>query len=817
MKEIDESFALAFGKNFFDTLDLIPQSIGILDLNASVVFVNKCFEKENNIPASKLMGKSLLDIYKSQNYRERMFEYFQKMRSMEVKPGTFINKIDGLDSVDGMIVHKTDWDYLKSEDTLLGFIFSSTDTSEYTLVKQNKEIAEEKLHQMKELEGKNLNKLTLALEASNQGLWEWDIATDEIEYDDRYFQMLGYQKEDFIAVPNVWAHLVHPEDIEKYNTWFDLFLRGKIDKYEVRYRMKSASGKWVWILDKGQIIKKDKNGKPSRMIGVHLDIDEIMTKNKKIEELNENLEFAMNVSGAGVWEFKFADDFINSQKRFPKRPKDFKRLLDGSDENFIKSFDLVHPDDKERLYDTLFNCQTENKERISLKIKVFFVKYNAYRWVFVEGEIKERNENGRLVRMIGTYKDINDIKLKEKEIIQTNERLEFQKKHTDELNKILIERNFELNYTKKLLEMVLKSAKMGISKYNLRKNTSQYDDVCSTIFGYDPSSGTDMPWLGQVLDEYKEYVLSTVFDYCGSVIPEYDVQYQFRRPDGKIIWIHEKGEIVEYDDEGRPLLLLGSVKDITAQKEFERLLVKAKEDAEKVSVLKSDLVSNVNHELRTPLTIIMGLTETMLMSEQDPDKQRFLNQIFESSNRLLELISDVLDLSKIESGSKMLKQTKTQIRAFIRNYFSDIQIQAEKKKLKTRYMVDKDVPVYIKIDQGKLIQIMNNLFGNALKYTEKGQIGIRISLEKDNIAFYIFDTGIGIPSKDQKKVFDRFHQVDSSIRRKYNGTGLGLSIVKELINLMSGRISVTSIVGKGSCFKFTLPLVTKTSIDRKSL
>jgi len=419
------------------------------------------------------------------------------------------------------------------------------------------------------------------------------------------------------------------------------------------------------------------------------------------------------------------------------------------------------------------------------------------------------NRNNPEMQMRGPV-EASGIKDKNKDIeklIESRRRLEKQYEMTDDLNKRLMKSNFELGYTKKLLELVLKNAKVGIWKYNFKTRVSKYDETCTNIFGYDPSyPGATIRWKERVVDEYKGYITRSVMDYTHGKIPEYDIQYKFRRLDDQIIWIQEKGEIVETDENGDAVLLLGSVRDITPQKRFEQLLIKAKEDAEKASRLKSDLISNVNHELRTPLTIIMGMTETLLTSETDSEKKSFLQQIFESSSKLLKMINDVLDLSKIESGNYELDKKTISIRPVLNKCFSGFRNQADKKGLEPRLYIDKNVPEKIKTDNDKLFQIMNNLFGNALKYTEKGLIGLHVSKKEDELLFSIFDTGIGIPKKHIKRIFQRFYQVDTSTRRKYNGTGLGLSIVQDLVELLGGRISVSSVPDKGSCFSFTIPL-----------
>jgi signal transduction histidine kinase len=200
------------------------------------------------------------------------------------------------------------------------------------------------------------------------------------------------------------------------------------------------------------------------------------------------------------------------------------------------------------------------------------------------------------------------------------------------------------------------------------------------------------------------------------------------------------------------------------------------------------------------------MTETIIISEEDEDKRRFLKQIYDSANRLLEMINDILDLSKLENKSIPIQKKKIDIKKFLYDYIAGIKIQADSQKLKTLAIIENDVPKTITVDKTKLMQILNNLFGNALKYTKKGEIGLRVSRNKNKIVFSIFDSGVGIPKKDLEKVFERFYQVDSSNRKKHKGTGLGLSIVKSLVEIMGGTISVYSSEGKGTCFKFSIPI-----------
>lgn len=781
MKLTKEKLIKAYGKSFFEILNLIPRGLGILDLTGTVIFVNKTFARENSHNSEYFIGKRVFDFYQRYDYRARLQEYFQKMIEGEVQSGLYVDQVDRLKGQKNVEIN---WERIEIDGELAGFVYTSINNSTRAVLENQMEEKEKTLDLQKEIVEKLRKKMQLALEGANEGIWEWDLIKEEVQYDDRYFEMLGFKREDLANVDNIWSYLIHPDDVEMYNKEFSKFLNDKSAKYEFRYRLKNATDGWTWILDKGQVIEHDENGKPTHLIGVHVDITSTMIKTKEIEKLKNNLETAMAVSDVGNWSYEVEKDQAI-----------LKRVLNR-----------IHELDREIIIEHLKDCLKGKTNELNVEVRMYLKKYQSYRWVSIKGVVTEKYHDGKAKSIMGTYKDIHEIKEKEEALIKAKNHLEIQKRHMEELNMNLIESNFELNYTKKLLEIVLRNARVGISKYDIKSQKSHYDEVCETIFGYNPSYGTNDPWVDHVIEEDKEMIFDILFDYKGNIIPEYDVQYRFIRPDGKIVWIQEKGEIVEYDKNGIPTILLGSVRDITPQKEFEELLIKAKEDAQKASKLKTDLVSNINHELRTPLTIIMGMAETVMLTEEEPDKKKFLKQIVESSKRLLVLINDILDMSKIESGSVCLSPSLITLRPFLKNYFFGIEAQAKKKGIKTLFIVDKSAPIKFNIDKNKLVQIMNNIFGNSLKYTEKGYIGLRVTFQKEQVIFYLFDTGIGIPQKYQEKIFERFYQIDGSSRRKFGGTGLGLSIVKELIDLLKAEIKIISEKGKGTTFRITFPI-----------
>ncbi len=252
-------------------------------------------------------------------------------------------------------------------------------------------------------------------------------------------------------------------------------------------------------------------------------------------------------------------------------------------------------------------------------------------------------------------------------------------------------------------------------------------------------------------------------------------------------------------------------RDITLDKEHKKFLKEAKEAAEMSDRAKSKFLANTNHELRTPLTVIMGAAETLIGTDLTPEQKGFAETIRNYGKSLLSMINNILDVTKIESGMKKLEEEPFNIRTLMDNLMSGLRIKADKKNLKFKCKIDDRIPAILLGDQVCVKQIVFNLVGNAIKFTEKGRVEISIEhlrIEDDfiNMKITVEDTGIGISEDDYEKIFNPFSQANSSIHKKYGGTGLGLTISKKIIEEMNGKIEVESKIGRGSKFIVVLPL-----------
>ena len=307
-------------------------------------------------------------------------------------------------------------------------------------------------------------------------------------------------------------------------------------------------------------------------------------------------------------------------------------------------------------------------------------------------------------------------------------------------------------------------------------------------------------------------------------LTSYGLEKRYDRKDGSPVWV-EVFVSLQRDAAGNPAYGIGMVQDISGRKLLEGQLRQAKEAAEAANRAKDEFLANVSHEIRTPMNAILGMTELTLESPLSGDQRQCLRTVKSAADSLLGIINDLLDFAKIEAGKLELDPTQFSLRAAVGDTMRALAGRAHTKGLELIYQVQDDVPDGLVGDAGRLRQILLNLIGNAIKFTERGEVEVRVSVDKEtrrqgdkekgrpgaeetaaasvSLSFEVRDTGIGIPSDKQEQVFRAFEQADTSTTRRYGGTGLGLTIAARLVALMRGQITVQSQVGRGSTFEFT--------------
>ena len=314
-------------------------------------------------------------------------------------------------------------------------------------------------------------------------------------------------------------------------------------------------------------------------------------------------------------------------------------------------------------------------------------------------------------------------------------------------------------------------------------------------------------WMETLHPDDREITRTFWLDSVAGRAP-YDVEYRVRRTDGEYRWFKTRGVPIR-DSEGRIVKWFGTCTDITDGKLAAEELRLAKEAAESANRAKDEFLANVSHEIRTPMNAILGMTDLVLGTPLSDDQRQSLRTVKAAADNLLSILNDLLDFSKIEAGKLELDPADFSLRAALGDALRTLAMRAHKKGLELVSHVQSDVPDGLVGDAGRLRQVLLNLIGNAIKFTQEGEVVVRAEVACDAVSkgvcvrFAVTDTGIGIPPEKQEKIFRAFEQEDTSTTRKYGGTGLGLTIAARLVALMGGTISVDSEPGRGSTFAFT--------------
>ena len=362
-------------------------------------------------------------------------------------------------------------------------------------------------------------------------------------------------------------------------------------------------------------------------------------------------------------------------------------------------------------------------------------------------------------------------------------------------------------------QLALRGNNDGLFDWNAATNEVFFSARWKQILGYEEREleNRNEEWESRVHPDDLPRVQRELRDHLDHKTAFYSTEYRMRAKDESYKWILARGQAL-WDESGNTVRLVGSHTDITERKLAEEVMRQAKVEAEMASRAKSEFLANMSHEIRTPMNGVLGMIELALETELAPEQRGYLDTSKHSAQSLLMLLNDILDLSKIEAGRLELAPTAFSLRRCLDEAVSMIAVAAEQKGLLSTVDVSAETPDFLVGDPVRLRQVVLNLLGNAIKFTDSGQVSVRVELLERNqtqpvLHFLVKDTGIGIPEEKQGLIFQPFRQADGSSSRRYEGTGLGLAICTRLVALMDGNIWVESRVGAGSTFHFTVPFL----------
>lgn len=576
------------------------------------------------------------------------------------------------------------------------------------------------------------------------------------------------------------------EEINSIDDWFRYLYKDNSD--EVRKLYEENKGKdfeeevIVDVLTKsGQLRKvafKDKLTSVGEIWGLEDRTDLIRAEAEKTE-INEEYRFILDSIKIGVWDWTIESNSLEWNERMYK-------IFDFEEGKTVSSYDdykdKLHPDDVDRVNKEIAHVlNTPDTEFDS----VFRIVIGNEDIRYIRAVSKTyRNYEGNAFRMVGLNWDVTEAK------------------RSEEIRKELSEK----------YELILNSTEIGVWDWDFGTNQLSWNDIMYRLFEVSKDSEDVFgEYEKRLHPEDKELASKNLEKILSGEINHYESEFRIILDDQSDRHLKAITNI-ENGKDGSVKRIYGINLDITELKKSQLELIDAKEKAETANRAKSTFLANMSHEIRTPMNAILGFGEILQNNNKDERNQDYITGIIKSGNSLLSLINDILDFSKIEANKMTLNLNSVDIKRVISDIDRIFEFTASKKGIQYYSNIVDSIPPYLILDEGKIKQILINLLGNAIKFTESGSISLDVNFsfnEKDTskiqLTFAIKDSGIGIDQDKLNSIFNAFEQEDDNDSRKYEGTGLGLSIVKSIVELKNGTVEVESVLGKGSTFIVTIP------------
>ena len=608
-------------------------------------------------------------------------------------------------------------------------------------------------------------RLEMALVGGNLGMWDWDMQTNEVIYDERWARMLGYSPDEVQDTEVFFVEHIHPSDLKRVRSVTERHAQDEIPYIDLEIRMRHRDGSWRWILDRGKIVERDDDGTPLRMVGTHMDVTERKEAEQALAEREALLRSINDHIAEGIYRSTPDEQLIYVNEAFA--------ALFGYDDRER----LLTLDDPAALY-----ARPERRDELVRKVH----EQGVFQGEKVEFQRADGSTFWGLLSARTVYDDDGTVKYRDGAVMDITEQHEMEMK---------LRRSEALfrSFVEQAVDVVALFDAEGTFKYlspSIERITGYTRDQLVGTDGFAPVHPDDLAAVRAAFVHAVEHPGQTA-----------EVEGRYHHRDGS--WRHLSIRGRRLPTPGSGVEVLANVHDITERKQRERELLFAKERAEEMSRLKSAFLANMSHEIRTPLTSIIGFAD-VLRGQVDGEAEELLKMIRQSGKRLEETLTSVLDLAKIEGEAVRVQLEPVDFAAEVRMAVDLFRPRAEAKD------IDLSVDVPQESDPGTvdprlLRRVLSNLIANAIKFTEEGQVTVRLRVSTDTAIIEVEDTGVGIAPEQVERIFEEFVQESEGYTRSYEGTGLGLSITRRLVNLLGGQIDVESEKGVGSLFRVTLP------------
>jgi PAS domain S-box-containing protein len=741
--------------------------VSIADSAGKIIYANEKFSKISLYAIEELIGKD----HRILNSGFHSHEFFQQMWHTIISGKIWNGEVKN---------RRKDGSYYWVESTIVPFMDAHGKPLRFVSIRTDITARKEMDEQMQEQRAfyEHIS------ETLGEGLYVQDVQGRCIYMNSEAERLLGWSRTEFIGMP------VH--DTIHTRTPAGLPLEGKDCPIMlgIKDKGRSRSDDQVFVRKNGTVFPVEVSSQSIMREGVFngvvvafQDISDRKKNELFIRLTQERLNLSLDGSNLALWDWDVLSDHMYLSDRW-------SLMMGGGQEEMLLSseelFDSVHQEDRAALKKNLIDVLKGRGEFFSVEFRIHR-KDGALAWIHSHGKVVDRDLTGRAIRMTGTNADITERKLSEEQLHKSEIRLRTLYDSTTDSVALIDEKGyFDCNLA------TLKMFGCPTKEEFCIKNPADFSP------------------------EFQANGVSSV-----SMVQQQNA-IALEKGINHFEWIHRRADTGENFDaevllntmllDGRQVLQ-ATVRDITERKKAEEILRQAKVAAEQSARVKSDFLANMSHEIRTPMNGIIGMTELALDTELTREQREFIGLVKSSADDLLEIINDILDFSKIESGKMNIEVIEFSLEDMLRNTMRSMATRAHQKKLELLLHVAPDVPDRLLGDPGRLRQVIVNLVGNAIKFTETGEIELSVQCAvnkgeaKAELLFSVRDTGIGIPKEKLKVIFESFSQADTSTTRKFGGTGLGLTISSQLVELMGGeRIELDSELGKGSTFYFTLKM-----------
>ncbi len=602
---------------------------------------------------------------------------------------------------------------------------------------------------------------------------------------DKFSEVSQYSREELLGQDHKLLNSgYHPSEFFK-RMWATIG-RGEVWHGEVKNRRKDGSFYWV---DSSIVPFMGEDGKPLRYVSIRTDITEKKDVDARMAEQRSFYERISETLGEGLYvqDAKGCCTYMNSEA---------EKLLGWRREEFIGL----------PVHDTI-HTQTSTGEHLPAQECPIYLSVNQYGQARMDDQVFVRKDgsifpvalsskvayaaNGGVDNVVVAFQDISDRKKNE----------------------------LYMKLTKERLNLALEGSNLALWDWDIVNDRIYLSSRWSEMLG--GMTEESMVTLEQMFNLIHPDDREAAHQYLTPVLKGgaayYASEYRVKRGVGDWLWVATHGKVVERDAQGRALRMTGTNADVSERKQAEAVLLQAKQAAIQAAKAKSDFLANMSHEIRTPMNGIIGMTDLALDTELNKEQQEYLSIVKSSAHSLLHIVNDILDFSKIESGKMDIETIEFSLEMMMRDTMRSLAVRAHQKGLELLLHIAPDVPDKLLSDPGRLRQVIVNLVGNAIKFTEKGEIEVSVVVtqnvhdDKIRLRFNVRDTGIGIPQDKFETIFESFSQADTSTTRKYGGTGLGLTISTQLVELMGGRIRIESEVGQGTTFFFELEMLVRSA------